>query len=246
MKIASAPMTPSRGALREDIARLRAQLGVANAELATRAAPRAGAAGQSRGGWHRQRARRAGNRAFLEYWVGSENTYVWAISGGRLSWLRLAPSEQVERVARRLHESMRTYATTPVRDRLNQSAELHRLVIAPLSNELAGVIGAHARPGRAAALRALQHASRRVYHGSALSRAAVRDRLCAGAPSRFRVRTHVVRRSGRNRACFWWRTRSIAQTTRVCSVRLACVPTLIGWETFCACVPVWIRRNWSA
>jgi CHAT domain-containing protein len=124
--------------LRQDIVRLRARLGVANAELAKRAAPRAGAAGRSREDGIANVLAAPRDRAFVEYWVGAENTYAWAISGGRLLWLRLAQSEQVERVARRLHDSMRTYATTPVRDRLNQSAELYRLVIAPLSAQLAG------------------------------------------------------------------------------------------------------------
>ncbi len=125
--------------LREDIARLRARLGVANAQLAARAAPRAGATGRSRIDGIANALAASGGQAFLEYWVGAENTCVWAISGGGLTWLRLAPSEQVERAARRLHESMRTYARTPVRDRLNQSADLYRLLMAPLKTQLAGV-----------------------------------------------------------------------------------------------------------
>jgi CHAT domain-containing protein len=127
----------SARALREDIARLRAQLGVANTELAARAAPRAGRSGAVRAGIEDALAAPP-ERAFVEYWVGGNNTYAWAISRGQLSWQRLASSSQVERVARGLHEAMRSYAKVSVKSRLDQSAELYRLTFAPLNAQLGG------------------------------------------------------------------------------------------------------------
>jgi CHAT domain-containing protein len=124
--------------LREDIARLRAQIGVANAELAGRAAPRARRATATHASGIDSVLASPANAAFVEYWVGSGNTYAWAISRGQLTWYRLAPSDQVERVARNLHEAMRAYATAPARNRLDLSAELYRLAVAPLMPVLSG------------------------------------------------------------------------------------------------------------
>ncbi len=126
---------PARG-LREDIARLRAKIGVANAELAARAAPRAGNAPRTSGIEAVLAA--PATAAFIEYWVGGGSTYAWAVSRGELTWYRLAPSDQVERVARGFHEAMRSYATTPARTRLDLSAELYRLALAPLRQAVAG------------------------------------------------------------------------------------------------------------
>jgi tetratricopeptide (TPR) repeat protein len=97
--------------LREDIARLRAKLGVANAELAARAAPRSTQLAASRDApasaglaGSRTASRTSGidtvlaaatTSAFIEYWVGETTTYAWAISRGELTWYRLAASEQV-------------------------------------------------------------------------------------------------------------------------------------------------------
>lgn len=122
--------------LREDIGRLRAKIGVANAELAARATPRAGRAPRTSGIDTVLAA--PATSAFIEYWVGGTNTYAWAISRGELTWYRLAPSEQVERVARGFHEAMRSYATAPARERLDLAAELYGLTLGPLRQAVAG------------------------------------------------------------------------------------------------------------
>ncbi len=122
--------------LREDIARLRAKIGVANADLAARAAPRAGRTQRTYGIDSVLAA--PATSAFVEYWVGGNSTYAWAIAGGELTWYRLASSEEVERTARGLHEAMRSYATTSARNRLDLTAELYRLTIAPLKQAVAG------------------------------------------------------------------------------------------------------------
>jgi CHAT domain-containing protein len=140
--------------LREDIGRLRAKIGIANAELAARAAPRGGTSrgialgGDSLGSPRAGRPLRAAGidsvlvapptSAFIEYWVGEANTYAWAISRGELTWYRLAASDQVERVARGFHEAMRSYATTPARTRLDLASDLYRLTMAPLRQAVAG------------------------------------------------------------------------------------------------------------
>jgi CHAT domain-containing protein len=124
--------------LREDIARLRARLGVANAELAARAAPAARRANGARPEGIAGVLSAPADAAFVEYWVGADSTYAWAISRGRLSWQRVAPSAQVERVARGLHQAMRSYASTPVRNRVEQASDLYRLTFAPLKAMLSG------------------------------------------------------------------------------------------------------------
>jgi CHAT domain-containing protein len=124
--------------LREDIARLRARIGVVNAELAARAAPRAGRGEVAAASGIDRVLTAPDSAAFVEYWVGASSAYAWAISRGQVTWHRLASSDQVERVARGLHEAMRSYATVPARTRLGHAAELYRLAIAPLKPTLAG------------------------------------------------------------------------------------------------------------
>jgi CHAT domain-containing protein len=128
--------SPHTRALREDVAGLRAKLDVANAELAALAAPR-GAHAPRPSGIDSALAAPA-TSAFIEYWVGERNTYAWVISRGEVTWYRLASSDQVERVARGLHEAMRSYATTPAATRIDLATELHRLTFTPLKNALAG------------------------------------------------------------------------------------------------------------
>ena len=122
--------------LREDVARLRVKLGVANADLAARATPQTGRAPRA-AGLDRVLAAPA-TSAFIEYWVGGSNSYAWVISRGEVRWYRLAPSEQVERVARSLHEAMRTYATSPVAARLDLASQLYRIAIAPMKAAITG------------------------------------------------------------------------------------------------------------
>lgn len=131
------PNDPAARRLREDIARLRAQLGVATSELAARSAPSQPTRSARAEGIGALLSSPA-ESAFIEYWVGKAHTYSWAIARGQLSWLRIASSAQVERVARALHDSMRSYATTAPATRLAQSAELYRLIVEPLRASLAG------------------------------------------------------------------------------------------------------------
>jgi CHAT domain-containing protein len=124
--------------LREDIARLRAQLGVANSELAARSAPAGRGVNPSRAEGIAGLLGSRADAAFIEYWVGGTHTYSWVLARGGLTWERIASSEQVERVARALHESMRSYATTRVATRLEQASALYRLIVEPMKTSLAG------------------------------------------------------------------------------------------------------------
>ncbi len=132
------PGDPAAKALREDISRLRARLGVVNADLAARAAPSSPRVPIARDDWIARALSSTSSRALLEYWVGGTHAYAWTLVRGRLSWTRLESSAQIERASRTLHDAMRAFAVTPVRVRLDSAAELHRLVLAPLKAQLAG------------------------------------------------------------------------------------------------------------
>jgi CHAT domain-containing protein len=129
---------PAAQSLREDISRLRARLGVANTELASRAAPTSTRANVSDADWIARALAAPANKGYVEYWIGADSEYAWTISGGRSSWVRLDSSAQIDKVARNLHEAMRSYTSTPVRARLESGAELYKLVFAPIKAQLSG------------------------------------------------------------------------------------------------------------
>src|SRR5204863_2326700 len=79
------------------------------------------------------------DKGLIEYWIGTQSAYAWTIAGGTLSWVRLDSSAQIDKAARALHETMRSYASTPVRTRLDAGADLYRLVLAPFRARLSGV-----------------------------------------------------------------------------------------------------------
>jgi CHAT domain-containing protein len=132
------PNEASARGLREDISRLRARLGVVNAELAARATPASSARGSpvSKDWLTRALGERA-DKALIEYWIGTATAYAWTVANGTVSWVRLEPSAQIDTAARSFHEALRSYATTPVRARLDGGAELYRLVLAPIRARLA-------------------------------------------------------------------------------------------------------------
>ena len=122
--------------LRDDIARLRVRLGLINAEIATRsgAADRANDLADIN-------VKKLGlglisGHAFVEYWLGSEQSYAWIISGQRISWVVLSPTKIIDSVARSLHESLRLPLKTSDALRREKCAELYRLILAPLMESL--------------------------------------------------------------------------------------------------------------
>lgn len=124
--------------LREDISRLRARLGVVEADLAARTIPAAKRSTAVAQDWVERALAEPADKALIEYWMGGTSAYAWTIAGGDLTWVRLESSAQIDKAARNLHETMRSYASTPMRARLEAGAELYRLLFAPIRAQLAG------------------------------------------------------------------------------------------------------------
>ena len=121
---------PRAQALREDIARLRARLGVLTTEIARRSRARGTTVS----------ARRAPvlppGQAAIEYWLGTTRAYAWVLKGGAVEWIELPESSIIERAARDLHERMHTSATSSARR--EGCTELYQLVFARLTSALSG------------------------------------------------------------------------------------------------------------
>ena len=132
------PDDPAARTLREDISRLRARLGVVDADLAARAAPASKRTTPAAQDWIARALAEPSDKALLEYWIGATSSYVWTVAGGDLNWVRLDSTAQIDKAARNLHETMRSYATIPLRARLDAGAELYRLLFAPIRAQLAG------------------------------------------------------------------------------------------------------------
>jgi CHAT domain-containing protein len=132
------PDDPSARTLRADISRLRARLGVIEADLAARAAPAAKRKTTAPQDWIARALAEPADKALIEYWVGGTWAYVWTLTGGDLTWVRLESSAQIDKAARNLHETMRSYTSTPMRARLEAGAELYRLLFAPIRAQLVG------------------------------------------------------------------------------------------------------------
>jgi CHAT domain-containing protein len=124
--------------LRADISRLRARLGVVEADLASRTIPSSQRSSVAARDWIVRALAEPADKALIEYWVGGTSSYVWTIAGGELTWVRLESSAQIDKAARNLHETMRSYSSTPLRARLEAGAELYRLLFAPIRAQLVG------------------------------------------------------------------------------------------------------------
>ncbi|HYL72119.1 MAG TPA: CHAT domain-containing protein [Candidatus Dormibacteraeota bacterium] len=126
-------------ALREDIARLRARLGVLSAEIARRSAQRPGGsdAAVPDNSWHRTQAAVSDDHAVIQYWLGGDRAYAWVVRSSGVDWVELSTSAGISRVARRVAEVMRSPAS-PVEGRREANAALYRLVFAPLKPALEG------------------------------------------------------------------------------------------------------------
>ena len=130
-------MTLWQKELREEIATLRAQLGVKNTELAVRS----GKVGASLAGAAVTRldfTRTPANRMYVEYWLGSPNAYAWIGTNKGVRWVSLGHTSGINGIARELHESMRRVAITRIDNQAQREsrrralANLHGKLIAPL------------------------------------------------------------------------------------------------------------------
>jgi CHAT domain-containing protein len=129
----------ARGAaLRADIARIRIRAGLLDAQLAHEGPATASSftpallsqrpSGPSRPG---------GEPIYVEYWLGKPLAFAWVVAEGRLSWISLGPSADIDRVSRHLHEVMRSLAigsaSGDASDEGRRTAQdLYRLIISPL------------------------------------------------------------------------------------------------------------------
>lgn len=122
-------------ALREDIARLRVRLGLVSAEIARRSAVDPGSESKQRKESYRL-ALKSG-RAIVEYWLGTKNAYAWVLTGQNIDWIELPGSGDIDRAARKLHELLRSPASSTARK--EACTELYRRAFAPLVPTLKGV-----------------------------------------------------------------------------------------------------------
>jgi len=147
------PDDPRVIALRGEIARLRARVGLLDAQLAraATAAPRTGAgrnpappppvgvaaatlASATPAQWRRALSDLPADRMFVEYRLCASEAFAWVVTHESVSWISLGPTSDIEEAAAHFHESMRL--TAAMADRQQASAALYRLIVAPLAPQL--------------------------------------------------------------------------------------------------------------
>ena len=121
-------------AIRADISTLRQQLDEIDARIGA-------ASGRARARSDDERATLAvesvpAQVALVEYWLGVDNSYAWTMTRAGLQMTRLGPSSEVNRVAREYHEALRGFGVIPPEERLRVSAQLYRLVLAPIASHV--------------------------------------------------------------------------------------------------------------
>ena len=128
------PDDPVAKALRDDIAGLRARLGVTNTEIANLSA----GPDVTPAKWSLTLGRPPG-RLLVHYWLGAKNAYVWTVSSTKTTWIKLDDSDAIGPLARKAHESLKRVAVTG-RDSAAERAErqrtlenLHELLVRPLN-----------------------------------------------------------------------------------------------------------------
>jgi CHAT domain-containing protein len=135
---------PRAKRLRADIARLRVQVGLVNAELATRTGGETTSAAAGLMGTHGVGAqerhstsrpwlsRLAADHVFVEYWLDKHQAYAWTVAGDEVEWVALGPVEDISATARDLHERLRAPVQSDPSQHLTDCNELYRKLIAPL------------------------------------------------------------------------------------------------------------------
>jgi CHAT domain-containing protein len=129
---------PRARLLREDIARLRAHLGLITSEIAMRSGGvDEGSSDDSKKSAVPDIERALESRqAVIEYWLGASHAYAWVLRNTGIEWLELSATADIDHAARALHEAMHSTATTAARRAA--CLELYRLALAPLSSALEG------------------------------------------------------------------------------------------------------------
>jgi CHAT domain-containing protein/tetratricopeptide (TPR) repeat protein len=136
------PLDSRAIALREDIGRLRARVGVVNAELAARTSNVSISSREpfAPANWPGQLKTLPDDRALLEYWLGSSRAFAWVVTRAGVTWVPLADSSTIARAARRLHDAMKSSATVSVAARLEDCVELYGLIFAPLAKPVGAAV----------------------------------------------------------------------------------------------------------
>jgi CHAT domain-containing protein len=127
-------LDPRAAALREQIGRLRVRAGIIDAQLAARSSKSAAASrkAQTAADWFAQFKALPQDRALVEYWLGSSGAFAWVVRRSEFSWTPLAASAAIDRAARGLQDDMSSAAVSSA-VRLDDCAEMYRLVIAPIA-----------------------------------------------------------------------------------------------------------------
>jgi CHAT domain-containing protein len=127
-------LDPRAAALREQIGRLRVRAGIIDAQIAARSSKTAAASLKARtaADWFAQFKALPQDRALVEYWLGSTGAFAWVVRRSEFSWMPLAASAAIDRAARGLQDDMSS-ATVSSAARLDDCAEMYRLIIAPIA-----------------------------------------------------------------------------------------------------------------
>jgi CHAT domain-containing protein/tetratricopeptide (TPR) repeat protein len=126
------PLDSRALALREDIGRLRARAGVIDAEVAARTSNGYAASPEhsSTRDWSARLKGFPPDSALVEYWLGSTSAFAWVVTPTNISWVTLGSATAIDRAARNMHGDMRSAATVLVTARLDDCAEMYRLIVA--------------------------------------------------------------------------------------------------------------------
>jgi CHAT domain-containing protein len=120
-----------------DLARLRRESDLLSARIARESGGRARPGPPAPEQWVRVLRARAADTAILEFWVGADASYAWVITADGIAFHELGPTAALADAARKLHGTMRAFATTPASARLEAAATMYRRAFAPLEAEAA-------------------------------------------------------------------------------------------------------------
>jgi CHAT domain-containing protein len=75
--------------------------------------------------------------AVVEYWLDKDAAFAWYLTRAGVQFVDLGAAAKIDAAARRMHESMRSWLSTPLETRIANAKELYDLVIAPLPRDFA-------------------------------------------------------------------------------------------------------------
>lgn len=73
-----------------------------------------------------------GDVGIVEYWLGDKHAYVWVLTTGSLTMIRLGSTAEIRVVAQDVHASLRDYLSTPSAVRMADLARLGELIWTPV------------------------------------------------------------------------------------------------------------------